>query len=57
MEGKTEGFRTRGLGLSETCLSGEDLDFVLAGGYDGIDDGAANIAGASSDCDDDHDGR
>lgn len=36
-------------------LPGEDLNMMLAGRQKGLDDGAADVAGATCDCDDDHD--
>jgi len=36
-------------------LPGEDLDLMLPTGYNGVNNGATNIASATSDCDDCHD--
>jgi hypothetical protein len=36
-------------------LSGKDLDFMLPGGQDSLNDGTADVASAACDCDDCHD--
>ena len=46
--------RAEGLDLTPAHLSREDLDAVLSRSHEGFDDGAADVAGTSCDCDDGH---